>query len=276
MRNCRELVFCFVCIVGAGLPAADPAWKTKPAPQWTEDDARQVLNNSPWARAITAGLARRQSEDELRDGGQMGQPKGIGYDNVDPKGTGPKLPNKATDIFAPAPNGGRSIRSTVQGISLRLRWESALPVRLAELKSHEIDPPTLEVDGYKIAVYGIPGGNFKGDPKKLGDPLKEGAVLRREGKKDVRPARVEVFQGEQGVVVVYLFYISGKHNLRAFAGPRQYGLDFPWCEVLGFIDYIKTVRQAASPQVSKRFYLDQPRLYERIRSDFSSGAPAAF
>jgi hypothetical protein len=209
MRNCLVFMGCFTCL-SAALPAADPTWKTKPAQQWTEDDARQILNSSPWAKAITAGLARRQSEDELRDGGQMGQPKGIGYDGVDAKGTGPKLPNKATDIFVPAPNGGRSIRSTVQSIGVRLRWESALPVRLAELKSHEIDPPTLEVDGYKIAVYGIPGGNFKGDPKKLGDPLKEGALLRREGKKDVKPSSVEVFQYPDGWAAVYVFPLSAE------------------------------------------------------------------
>src|SRR5215469_4351697 len=111
MRNFLVFLGCFTCL-SAALSAAAPSWKTKPAPQWTEEDARQVLTNSPWARAITAGLARRQSEDELRDGGQMGQPKGIGYDGVDAKGTGPKLPSKVTDIFVPAPNGGRSVRST--------------------------------------------------------------------------------------------------------------------------------------------------------------------
>jgi hypothetical protein len=210
MLDCRKLVFCFAGIFGAALSAADPAWKTKPSQQWTEDEARQVLYNSPWARAITAGLARRLSEDELRDGGQMGQPKGIGNEGVDAKGTGPKLPTKATDIFVPAPNGGRSIRSTIQGIALRLRWESALPVRLAELKSHEFDPPTLDVDGYRIAVYGIPGGNFKGDPKKLGDPLKEGAVLRREGKKDVKPSSVEVFPYPDGWAAVFVFPLSAE------------------------------------------------------------------
>ena len=210
MRSRLVRLVYLACLSTAVLPGADASWKTKPAQQWTEDDARQVLNNSPWARAITAGLARRQSEDELRDGGQMGQPKGIGYEGVDAKGTGPKLPTKATDIFVPAPNGGRSIRSTIQSLPLRLRWESALPVRLAELKSHELDPPTLEAEGYRIAIYGIPGGNFKGDPKKLGDPLKEGAVLRREGKKDVKPSSVEVFPYPDGWAAVYVFPLSAE------------------------------------------------------------------
>ena len=104
----------------------------------------------------------------------------------------------------------RSARSLPQPITLKLRWESALPVRLAELKSHEVEPPTLEGDGYRIAVYGIPGGDFKGDPKELGKPLKSLAALKREGKKDVRPVSVEVFQRENGLVVVYLFPLSAE------------------------------------------------------------------
>ena len=71
MRICLVVVSLMCFSAAASLIAADPTWKNKPAPQWTEDDARQVLNNSPWARAITAGLSRRQSEDELREGGQM-------------------------------------------------------------------------------------------------------------------------------------------------------------------------------------------------------------
>ncbi len=170
----------------------------------------EVLTASPWARTITAGLAGRQSEDELRDGGSMGQPTGIGYDGVDPKGFGPKLPTSLKDVVVPAPDGGRSVRSQVQGLPVRLRWESALPVQLAELKARQSDPPTLETNGYRIAVYGLPGGYFKGDPKKLGDPLKEYALLRRQGKKDVKPFNVEVFPQSDGWAIVYVFPLSAE------------------------------------------------------------------
>src|SRR5262249_15426520 len=182
--------------------------------------ASEVLTRSPWAREFTAGVARRLGEEELREGGRMGQPTGLGYDGVDPKGSGPKLPAKPTDIFVPAPNGGRSVRSMPSAMTLRLRWESALPVRLAELKSHQVEPPALEGQGYRIAVYGIPGGNFKGDPKKLGDPLKDTAFLKREGKKDVKPSTVEAFPYPDGWAVVYLFppsaEISAKDRLIEF------------------------------------------------------------
>ena len=95
-----------------------------------------------------------------------------------------------------------------------MRWESALPVRIAELKSHEIEPPTLPGDGYRITVYGIPGSDFKGDPQKLGAPLKDTAFLKREGKKDVKPSLVEVFARADGWAVVYLFPMSAEISER--------------------------------------------------------------
>jgi len=194
-------------VSAALLMAADPVWKSKPAAQWTEEDAKQVLAKSPWAKEIRAVVTRRLTEDQLREGGQMGQPLGVGNEGVDPKGSGPKV---SPNIFTGAGGDDRSIRSLPQPITLKIRWESALPVRLAELKSREVEPPSSQGDGYRIAVYGIPGADFKGDPKQLGDPLKKEAVLKREGKKDVRPVSVEVFQRENGLVVVYLFPLSAE------------------------------------------------------------------
>jgi hypothetical protein len=191
-------------IAAALLMAGDPAWKSKPGAEWTEEDARQVLAASPWSKTIKAVITRRLTEEELREAGQMGQPRGIGNDNVDAKGTGPKV---SLNPFTGAGGDDRSIRSLPQPIALRLRWENALPVRLAELKVHEIEPSTSEGDGYRIAVYGlpVPGADVGKDLKQLAQPLKNLAALKREGKKDVRPVKVEVFERETGLVVVYLF-----------------------------------------------------------------------
>jgi len=193
-------------IVGL-LAAADPVWKSKPAAQWTEEEARQVLTQSPWAKKITATITRRLTEDQLREAGQMGQPRGVGNEGVDARGSGPKIsPNVIT-----GPGGDdRSSRSLPQPITLTLRWESALPIRMAEFTARQIEPPTLEGDGYRIAVYGIPNAGIKGDPERLGEPLRTLAALKREGRRDVRPTRVEVFQREDDVVVVYLFPLSSE------------------------------------------------------------------
>jgi hypothetical protein len=209
MVRYRVQLLWLMSVTGVLLIAADASWKTRPTSQWTEEDARQILTRSPWARQVIAGIARYQTEDELRDGGRMGQPQGIGYEGVDKKGSGPTLPTSPNSIFTGA-GATRSARSMVQSMTVMLRWESALPIRLAELKSREMDLPTLEGDGYRIAVYGLPGGNFRGDPKKLGDPLKEEAFLKREGKKDVKPTIVEVFPRSDGWVVTYLFPLSAE------------------------------------------------------------------
>ena len=189
------------------LMAETPVWISKPAAQWTEDDARLILASSPWAKETRAVVSRRVTEDQLREGGQLGQPRGVGYDGVDPKGSGPKV---SPNIFAGPGGDDRSPRSLPQPITLKLRWETALPVRIAEFKSREVEPPASEGDGYRIAVYGVPGTDFRGDPKELGKPLKNLAVLKRESKKDVRPIVVEVFQRESDVVVVYLFPLSAE------------------------------------------------------------------
>jgi hypothetical protein len=193
------------------LLAADPPWKTKSISQWNEEDAALVLNDSPWSKTVAAGVTRRQSEDERREGGNMGQQTGVGYDNVDKKGSGPKMPTTLGDLFT-AP---RSARSFPQATSMVLRWENALPVRVAELKTGFVEPPTLPGDGYRISVYGIPRAEVKGDdPAKLGAPFKNDAFLRRYGKPDVKPTRVEVFQRDSGFVVVYLFPLSAEITLK--------------------------------------------------------------
>jgi hypothetical protein len=210
MPNFVVQSLCLV-VAAASLMAADPAWKTKPAAQWTEEDAEQLLATSPWAKKISAVITRRLTEDQLREAGQMGQLRGIGNEGVDPKSSGPKL---SPNVFSGPGGDDRSPRSLPQPITLKLRWESALPVQLAEFKSHEFEPPTSEGDGYRIAVYGVPGADFKGNPKQLGEPLKNLAALKREGKKDVKPVRVEVFQREEGSVVVYVFPLSAEITRR--------------------------------------------------------------
>jgi len=135
----------------------------------------------------------------------MGQSHGVGFDGVGEKQTRPKLdlPTVLAKTYTPhAP----------EFVNLLVRWETALPVRAAELKAGELDPPTLDGEGYRLAVYGVPGPYFKGDPKKLGDPLRNEAALKREGKPDVKPARAEVFQRQGSMVIVYLFPLSAEIN----------------------------------------------------------------
>ena len=211
-RNYRAVLWPILAsaVFTALLTAGDRGWFGKQPSQWTEQDAQQLLTSSPWAQETGAVITRRLTEEQLREGGQLGQPQTIGNAGVDPKGSGYNISPDMLNVFTGRGGDDRSPRSYARPLTLRLCWESALPVRLAELKTHVAEPPTLEGDGYQIAVYGIPGPLFKEDPKKLGDPLKNTAALKREGKKDVKPTRVEVFQRQDGLVVVYLFPLSSE------------------------------------------------------------------
>lgn len=195
--------FWIVPLTAVLLMAGDVSWKDKPIPAWTAEDARQVLADSPWVKTVTGNISRMQTEFERREGGNMGQEHGVGYDGIDER----TRRQQAAAFFGSAVNGTPNAPRPLQ---VQIRWESALPIRAAELKAGIIEPPTLAGDGYSIAVYGVPGGYFKDDPQKLGTPLKKDAFLKREGKDDVKPSSAEVFQREDGLVVVYLFPLSAE------------------------------------------------------------------
>jgi hypothetical protein len=184
-----------------------PAWQTKLPARWAVEDAKVLLSSSPWVKEFNGLLARRETEDELRSGGQMGQPEGPGYDHVDPKGSGytPQL----SGVFTGKGANDRSIRSRPGNlIPLGLRWESALPIRLAEARAGQ-DQLAVDADGYQIGVFGVPTPDKIKDPEKW-DNLKDDATLRRPGKKDFKPTKVEVFQREDGLVIIYVFPLSAE------------------------------------------------------------------
>jgi hypothetical protein len=83
-----------------------------------------------------------------------------------------------------------------------IRWESALPIRAAEQKAGEVGAPAWEGSYYAIAVYDVqPPYRWN-----LANELKGLAFLKRDKKKDVKPARVQVIPRDNGLVtVVYLF-----------------------------------------------------------------------
>ena len=136
----------------------------------------------------------------------MGQEHGIGFDGLNDDRTRVKMPRSLADVAKPEISTPRPS----EFITLHLRWERALPIRAAEMKAGVVEPPVLGDDGYSLAVYGIPASRMKGDPKSLGEPLKKLAILKREGKTDVRPSSVEVFQREDESVVVYVFPLSAE------------------------------------------------------------------
>jgi hypothetical protein len=127
----------------------------------------------------------------------------------------------------PAQDPNNSVSAPDSQLALHLRWESALPIREAELKARETNAPVVDEDRYAIAVYGIPS-HFMKDPQNAGDRLKGQAALKREGQKDLKPSHVDVIQRDDGLVIVFLFARTkeitaqdGRVEFNALIGPYQ-------------------------------------------------------
>jgi hypothetical protein len=184
------------------LTGADQAWKTKQYPEWTEDDAKEVMTNSPWAKSVVV--------TPTKPDGKTGEPEshrrriGIGGFGIGRSGGAGR--HGADD--------GTKAATPDQPATLTLRWESAQPIREAELKARDTGAPDVADDFYAIAVYGIPRSAVTEDSKERQDELKKMAVLKREGKKDLKPTRVDILLREGGPLVVYLFSKSEEFNWR--------------------------------------------------------------
>jgi hypothetical protein len=193
------------------LMAGDPQWATRRIAEWNEQDARQILSNSPWSRQATPSLLPILSSYQRREGGDMGA--GTGGKG----GPGLDAANN-TGLF-----GGKSDAEKAKGgvtetpqsrLKLQIRWESAMPVRAAEFKANEPDAPALEGEEYAVAVYNVSLKMAILDLKGINEALKKTATLKVEGKSELRPSRVAVIEPGGGIAtVVYLFPRSARFSL---------------------------------------------------------------
>jgi len=192
------------------LTAGDQPWKDKQIAEWSEDDAKQVLADSPWAKTVTPTVDRNENGGGRRSGGGMGRGGGIGIGGIGLGIPGIGMGRRGGMGGGGYPGGGQRRGPGEAGAysnppDLHLRWESALPVRSAELKARETNAPTLDESHYAIAIYGVPRRLASADAKDLANQLKKEAELKRDGKKDIKPSSVEVLQRDDGPVIVYLF-----------------------------------------------------------------------
>jgi hypothetical protein len=191
----KKIVWCIAPCTAILLLAAEPAWKTKEVSQWSAEDAQQLLKSSPWVKKTVATVLPKRSEAQQRDSGRMGGGEGAGIEALSP--------GNFIGFGRPSRRFAANMRDQRTVI---VRWESSLPVHSAEAKISDMDAPTWDGQYYAIAVYGVPGLE---DQKKLPVELRKTAFLRREGKKDALPARVDlVYTDEKSAIVLYLFPLA--------------------------------------------------------------------
>jgi hypothetical protein len=188
----KSLVFPFSVFL---LLAAPPIWKSKQIEQWSEQDAKLILTDSPWVKKMTPALMPPLNEDQRRQGGQMGGGDGIGMEAF--------TPATLTGVGATPPSTAGKRRPTRVAV-VEIRWESARAVRAAEEKAHEEDPPALADGSYEVAIYDVRGVDV--NETALPFQLKKDAFLKIEGKKDLRASRVDLLPQEGGLAtIVFVF-----------------------------------------------------------------------
>jgi hypothetical protein len=180
----RALPFDVIAVCMA-LLAAEPAWKTKPIAEWSEDDARQLLADSPWVKRAVVAVLPELTAQQRREGGVTGGGQGVGLDGL----TGKADP-----------------RAKKQVAPISIRWESASSVRAAELKAREVGAPDWEGDAYVLAVYDVPDVKVGTNTRNQVADMKQVAFLKRSGKKDLKPDSVQLMQEPNGLsIVVFAF-----------------------------------------------------------------------
>ncbi len=136
----KALCGCFVLslsILAAAAGAPEAPWTTKQISQWSEQDAWQVLSSSPWVKKTPTSYLHGLTEDQRRDSGDMnaqGGKDGVGFGDV-MKPFGGKNVTNGTSAPGLAPAASQR--------KMDVRWESALPIRAAEVRVNEAGAPVL-------------------------------------------------------------------------------------------------------------------------------------
>lgn len=174
------------------LLGADPSWKTKDISQWNEQEAKLLLSDSPWVKKATPALLPPQNEASRRQGGSWGGGQSVGLDAL-----------SAASLIGGSQQPGKR-RAKLNQDAVEIRWESARTVRAAELKAKDTDAPDWEGSFYVVAVYDVPGLDI--NAKALAGELKTKSILQADGKKPLKPVRVDLLpQVGNLTTVVYLF-----------------------------------------------------------------------
>jgi hypothetical protein len=140
----------------------------------------------------TVSLLYQPNESQLRSGGKMGGGKGVGLESLE-----------LTNLVGGAHHSNSTAKKPGY---LVVRWESASPVRQAESKLEDPDAPEWDGAYYAVAVHGVPVDASRLEEAGQSADLKKLGVLKREGLKDVRAAKVVITSSGEGLAtVLYLF-----------------------------------------------------------------------
>jgi len=179
----------------SGLALGEDFWVKKDHSQWTDEEVRKILKDSPWARDVIVSA-----------------PPGSALTGIAPA-SNRSLSGIDAENSAPAGRGGRG-RGARGGdidngppevlLTLNISWRSALPLRRAMAKNRPELQGTLdrEDENYVIVLSGLPARMAR--VLQNSEELKQ-STLRRGKKAPIRLAAVDVSPHAQTVDVIFAF-----------------------------------------------------------------------
>ena len=203
------------------LLTAGDFWLQKPYTDWDAKDAVKLLQNSPWSRQVSVSMGGQSQNTDGgnggrrggRSGGEMGAGSGMG----DAPGGAMDNPNMNGSGGRGSRGGGNmeSVGAVRPSVLLTVRWQSALPVRQAEVVAklgHEkagSEEATKflnqAVPGYIVALIGLPGAMGRMSPERLNEIARTSAALHIKDKDPVPALRAEASMRESFVDVYFVF-----------------------------------------------------------------------
>lgn len=193
MEGMNRIRFPFLLFTLLTALSAAEFWDTSPPERWSSKDVQHLLTNSPWAHQTPVNLAGGNFDSEPGSGGDRdrgGKARATSDDGPD----GGAQSNRRTG----ADNEPES--PFVQPSSIAVRWDSALPVRLALATGMTATLPDLTV--YRIVIADVfPALAGRADQKTMASKT----TLSARGKSVVNAAKMEVVPRGKNLDFVFTF-----------------------------------------------------------------------
>jgi len=159
---------------------ASDFWNKKAPADWSSEEVHQLLNKSPWAKEVTAGVAARSSSNNSGGGNNSGM--GGNSRNMGGGGTGGgSRGGMGGGGGVGGMGGGGGMGSsggaprTAQQFKGIVRWESAAPIQEAGKTKLSDD----FANHYVISVIGFPFGGRRSDSADGTQPTVSKSALER-------------------------------------------------------------------------------------------------
>jgi hypothetical protein len=208
MKHLPRLLIAFS--VAALALIAEDFWVKKPYTEWSDKDANKMLTSSPWAHDVVITMGGgMEGRNGGAGGGRGGRGGGAG---MNPGGNGMEAEGIGRSGAAPADSaaGAESGRGAA-GLTLHVRWQSALPIRqalvVARLGREKLDSDQAKkfvetgMNYYVIAVVGFPQRMGISDDRLA--ELAKSTTLVRKDKDPITAETVQKLPGEAGLAFVF-------------------------------------------------------------------------